>query len=189
VGKRSNDDARVFIHQLVLCLAPGRVPAFTSDGLRQYFFALTAHFGHWHWPNSLRGWVVSGQRLYGQLVKQRGKKKADGKLFTIIRMKAGNLKNLVDHLCSLDLTGTVHTTIIERFNLTARHGIAPLPAAPGRRRAQSRRSRSICNGGGCTTISPGSTNATGARARFAAALPGVLPGDGCWSHRPSVVGG
>jgi len=126
VGKRSNDDAMVFIHQMVLSLAPGCVPAFTSDGLRQYFFALTAHFGHWRWPRSLRGWVVSSRLLYGQLVKQRGKKKADGKPFTVIRMKVGRLKDLVDHLRSLDLTGTIQTAIIERFNLTARHGIAPL---------------------------------------------------------------
>ena len=54
VGKRSNDDAMVFIHRLVLCLAPGCVPAFTSDGIRQYFYALTAHFGHWRWPNNHR---------------------------------------------------------------------------------------------------------------------------------------
>jgi transposase-like protein len=43
VGKRGTDEAMVFIHQLVLCLAPGCVPAFTSDGIRQYFYALTAH--------------------------------------------------------------------------------------------------------------------------------------------------
>jgi IS1 family transposase/transposase-like protein len=125
VGKRSNDDAMIFIHHLALSLAPGCVPAFTSDGLRQYFYALTAHFGHWRWPNSLRGWVVSHQLLYGQLVKQRGKK-ADGKSFTTIRMKIGRLKDLVDHLRSLDLTGTIQTALIERFNLTARHGVAPL---------------------------------------------------------------
>ena len=126
VGKRSNDDAMVFIHQLVLCLAPGCVPAFTSDGLRQYFFALTAHFGYWRWPKSLRGWVVSSQLLYGQLVKQRGKKRAAGQPFAVIRMKVGRLKDLVDHLRSLGLTGTIQTAIIERFNLTARHGVAPL---------------------------------------------------------------
>jgi hypothetical protein len=64
--------------------------------------------------------------LYGQLVKQRGKKKADGKPFTTIRMRVGRLKDLVDHLRSLDLTGTIQTAIIERLNLTARHGVAPL---------------------------------------------------------------
>jgi hypothetical protein len=94
--------------------------------LRQYFFALTAHFGHWRWPKSLRGWVVSSQLLYGQLVKQRGNKRAAGKPFTVIRMKVGRLKDLVAHLRSLGLTGTIQTAIIERFNLTARHGVAPL---------------------------------------------------------------
>jgi len=59
------------------------------------------------------------------MVKQ-GKKKAVGQPFTTIRMRIGRLKDLVDHLRSLGLTGTIQTAIIERFNLTARHGVAPL---------------------------------------------------------------
>jgi hypothetical protein len=45
---------------------------------------------------SLRGLVVSSRLLYGQLLKQRGKKKAAGKPFTVIRMWVGRLKDLVD---------------------------------------------------------------------------------------------
>jgi IS1 family transposase len=126
VGKRSNDDGMIFIHSLVLCLAPGFVPAFTSDGLRQYFYALTAHFGYWRWPKSLRGWVVSGKLLYSQMVKRRDKKKHDGQSFILTRMKAGKRRDLVKRLQSLGLSGTIQTAIIERLNLTIRHGIAAL---------------------------------------------------------------
>jgi IS1 family transposase len=126
IGKRSNDDAMVFIHTLVLCLAPGCVPAFTSDGLRQYFYALTAHFGSWRWPDSQRAWVVSSNLLYGQLVKRRNKKKDDGLSFIITRMKIGRRRDLVQRLRLLGLTDTIQTAIIERFNLTIRHGVAAL---------------------------------------------------------------
>ena len=126
IGKRSNDDAMIFIHSLVLCLAPGCVPAFTSDGLRQYFYALTAHFGYWGYPDKEWKWIVSDLLLYGQMVKRRNKKKNDGQSFIITRMKIGKRSDLVERLRSLDLTGTIQTAIIERFNLTLRHGVAPL---------------------------------------------------------------
>ena len=39
--------AHLLIHSLRQSLAPGCIPLFTSDGLNFYFYALTAHFGHW----------------------------------------------------------------------------------------------------------------------------------------------
>lgn len=126
VGKRSTDEAMIFIHLLVLCLAPGCVPAFTSDGLRQYFYALTAHFGHWRFPQSLRAWIVSSKLLYGQVVKRRHKKKGDGQSFVLTRMMAGQRRDLIERLLSLGLTETIQTAIIERWNLTIRHGVAAL---------------------------------------------------------------
>jgi len=44
LGTRRTEDSYRFIHDLSLRLAPGWIPAFTSDGLRGYFYALTAHF-------------------------------------------------------------------------------------------------------------------------------------------------
>ena len=126
IGKRSNDDAMIFIHSLVLYLAPGCVPAFTSDGIRQYFYALTAHFGSWRWPDSQRAWIVSSKLLYGQMVKRRNKKKDDGLSFIITRMKIGKRINLIQRLRLLGLSDTIQTAIIERFNLTIRHGVAAL---------------------------------------------------------------
>ena len=50
LGGRTKDDAFALVHDLKLRLAPDCVPAFTTDGLRSYFYALTAHFGHWFRP-------------------------------------------------------------------------------------------------------------------------------------------
>jgi transposase-like protein len=83
LGGRTNDDAYHFVHDLKRRLVEGCVPAFTSDGLRAYFYALTAHFGEW-----LGGtWLVSMQLVYGQLVKRRNRKKGDKTPFTITRMQ------------------------------------------------------------------------------------------------------
>ena len=55
-------------------------------------------------------------------------KKNDGQSFIITRMKIGKRRDLVERLLSLDMTGIIQTAIIERFNLTLRHGVAPLKA-------------------------------------------------------------
>ena len=69
---------------------------------------------------------MSSKLLYGQMVKRRGKRKHDGQSFVIRRMKIGKWRDLVERLRSLDLTGTIQTAIIERLNLTIRHGVASL---------------------------------------------------------------
>jgi len=47
LGPRTQNAAHAVIHALRRILAPGCLPLFTSDGLNMYFYALTAHFGHW----------------------------------------------------------------------------------------------------------------------------------------------
>src|SRR5215472_814956 len=47
LGPRTQNAAHAVIHALQRILAPGCLPLFTSDGLNLYFYALTAHFGHW----------------------------------------------------------------------------------------------------------------------------------------------
>jgi IS1 family transposase/transposase-like protein len=122
LGGRTNDDAYHFIHDLKLRLADGCVPAFTSDGLRAYFFALTAHFGEW-----LGGtWFVSMRLVYGQLVKRRNKKKNDKTPFTITRMQWGKRWQLFQVLTEVGFSTTIQTAFVERVNLTIRQGIAAL---------------------------------------------------------------
>jgi hypothetical protein len=71
LGQRRHDDAMLFVHEVWQRLAPGAPPVFTTDGLRLYFYALTAHVGQWmkeegkRWPT----WQVDERLLYGQLHK------------------------------------------------------------------------------------------------------------------------
>ena len=48
-----------------------RQPVFTTDGLRLYFYALTAHFGQWVTPPDSRKpvWHLAADFIYGQVKK------------------------------------------------------------------------------------------------------------------------
>src|SRR5262249_49871883 len=73
LGLRLQHVAHLLIRSLRRILAPGCLPLFTSDGLNLYFYALTAHFGHWlevprRGRNVLR-WQVEPGVIYGQVKK------------------------------------------------------------------------------------------------------------------------
>jgi transposase-like protein len=73
LGLRTQNAAHTVIHSLRRILAPGCLPLFTSDGLNLYFYALTAHFGHWlemgrRGRKALR-WQVAANLIYGQVKK------------------------------------------------------------------------------------------------------------------------
>jgi hypothetical protein len=71
VGPRTQPVAHAVVHALVKVLAPDCLPVFTSDGLKLYFYALTAHFGSWVGSagKQTRYWQVRAELLYGQLTK------------------------------------------------------------------------------------------------------------------------
>src|SRR5437016_1727946 len=73
LGPRTQNMAHTVIHSLRELLAPGYLPLFTSDGLNLYFYALTAHFGHWlqvGWRGrNVRRWQVAAGLIYGQVKK------------------------------------------------------------------------------------------------------------------------
>jgi hypothetical protein len=79
LGPRTQNMAHSVIHSMRQLLAPGCLPLFTSDGLNMYFYALTAHFGHWRevggrGRKALR-WQVAAGLIYGQVKKRyRGRK-------------------------------------------------------------------------------------------------------------------
>jgi IS1 family transposase len=79
LGPRTQNMAHTVIHSLREILAPGCIPLFTSDGLNVYFYALTAHFGHWR-EVSRRGcnvnqWQVAAGLIYGQVKKSYRRRK------------------------------------------------------------------------------------------------------------------
>jgi hypothetical protein len=51
-------------------LAFGCIPLVTTDGLRHYYYALTAHFGRWITTGRRWRWVVDPALLHGQVHKR-----------------------------------------------------------------------------------------------------------------------
>jgi IS1 family transposase/transposase-like protein len=125
IGQRKHDDAHLFVHELWQRLAPGAPPVFTTDGLWLYFYALTAHFGHWvptpgkRWPV----WQVDPRLLYGQVHKVKSGYKLKA-MYTIAVL--GTRAQLREALGALRLTGRIMTSYVERVNLTLREHVAPL---------------------------------------------------------------
>jgi hypothetical protein len=113
------------IEQVSTFLAPGCLPVFSSDGLNQYFYAITAHFGYWDKPPRARKyhWFVDERLQYAQLRKLRQGRKVTF-LSSIIRLGSRNI--IRDIVIGLELSGLVQTSFVERANLTLRKLIAPL---------------------------------------------------------------
>jgi transposase-like protein len=68
LGPRTQHMAHRLIHSLRHSLVPNCLPLFTSDGLNFYFYALTAHFGHWlalsRRGHTVRRWQVAAGLIY-----------------------------------------------------------------------------------------------------------------------------
>jgi IS1 family transposase len=125
VGERKREDAMGFVHELWQRLAPGAPPVFTTDGLRLYFYALTAHFGQWVPQAGKRRpvWQVDPRLLYGQLHKVKSGYKLKA-MYTVAVL--GTRAELRAALGALRLTGRIMTSYVERVNLTLREHLAPL---------------------------------------------------------------
>jgi IS1 family transposase len=127
LGPRTQHAAHLLIHSLRELLAPGCVPLFTSDGLNLYFYALTAHFGHWltgsRRGRNIRQWRVAAGLIYGQVKKSYRRRK----LVRVTHvMRLGTEDALTATLQGLGFSGRLNTAFIERASLTVRHGIAAL---------------------------------------------------------------
>jgi IS1 family transposase len=125
LGGRKNEDAYAVTHDLKERLDPDCVPSFTTDGLWAYFYALTAHFGHWFRPKRARTdhWVVDDEFRHGQLVKRKERRTLK---YGIQRMAWGKRSELFDILEANGFRRVIQTAFIERVNLTFRQCIAAL---------------------------------------------------------------
>ncbi len=127
LGPRTQHIAHRIIHSLRQSLAPGCLPLFTSDGLNLYFYALTAHFGHWRIV-SCRGrkvlrWQVAMGLIYGQVKKIYRRRKLV-RVTPVMRLETQ--ADLTVTLQRMGFSGRLNTAFIERVNLTVRHGVAAL---------------------------------------------------------------
>jgi IS1 family transposase/transposase-like protein len=125
IGGRTKADAFALVHDLRQRLAEECIPVFTTDGLRSYFYAVTAHFGYWSRPKRARKdhWFVSPDLLYGQLVKRKNRGR---KRFAQTRMMWGKRHAYGKAMRLLGLRPTIQTAFVERVNLTFRQGVSSL---------------------------------------------------------------
>lgn len=122
LGARTQRSAHAVVHALCQTLAPACLPVFTSDGLRLYFYALTAHFGQWA-GGAARRWQVAPGLLYGQVAKTYRRRR-------VVRvtpvLRCGTREAFRRALVALGWSGRVNTAFVERVNLTLRQGVAAL---------------------------------------------------------------
>jgi transposase-like protein len=125
LGGRRATDAYALVHDLKRRLCSTCIPAFTTDGLRAYFHAVTAHFGRWFRPPRARKdhWQVDERLQHGQLVKRRKNRKVK---YTITRMLWGKRSALYEVLEQHGFNRLVQTALIERVNLSIRQGVSLL---------------------------------------------------------------
>jgi hypothetical protein len=99
------------------------VPVVTSDGLRLYYYALTAHFGYWVSRGRRRVWQMADTLLYGQVQNLDLRRR-------LVRVRnymlCGSLAPLHGALQAVGLSGRLSTAFVERVNLTLRPGVAAL---------------------------------------------------------------
>jgi len=100
---------------------PFCLPLFTSDGLNLYFYALTAHFGHWlqvsRQGRKVLRWQVAAELIYGQ-VKQSYRRRKLARVTPVMRL--GTEAALTSARPRMGFSGRLNTAFIERVNLTVR---------------------------------------------------------------------
>jgi IS1 family transposase len=124
LGARTQASAHRVVHDLQQRLVPDGLPIFTSDGLHHYFYALTAHFGHWmDGGRRVRQWQVATGLVYGQLKKMYRRRRL---VRVMSMMRCGTRAEFCSALRQLGLSGRMNTAFIERVNLTVRQSVAAL---------------------------------------------------------------
>ena len=139
VGDRTLAMAQGLVHQVVQVLAPGCVPLFLTDGLKEYMTALLTHFGHWMHPPRRQTtgptpkgrWMPLPQLLYAQVIKTTRRR-------WLVRVRHcvvfGTLEAVQQVLAAYGWQ--INTAFIERLNLSLRQHVA----------AVGRRVTTLCKG-------------------------------------------
>src|SRR5262249_40063007 len=114
VGARTQDAAHTVVHELRQRLAPDCLPVLRSDGLNQYFCALTAHFGQWVDGVGRRAhhWQLAAGLLYGQVKKRYRRWRLIGVTYVL---RCGTRTALRAALQGLGLSGRLNTALVERL--------------------------------------------------------------------------
>jgi IS1 family transposase len=125
LGGRTQEMAYSVVHELKSRLKAGSVPVFSTDGLKHYFYALTAHFGEWVDVEGEKRpvWLVLSSFLHTQVIKQQRRFRLVGVEHRIIW---GQPDEYRDRLKADGLSGKINTSYVERANLTIRQSVSKL---------------------------------------------------------------
>lgn len=123
LGPRPLDMAMGVIHELCQRMPSGCWPIFSSDGLKLYFYALTAHVGCWVLPEGGHKpvWDIAADFLYAQVKKIHRRRRLVSVEHHVL---GGDLDRVTAGLKALGLSGKINTAFVERLNLTIRQGVA-----------------------------------------------------------------
>ncbi len=124
VGGRTQEMAYSVVHEMKSRLRASCVPVFSTDGLRHYYYALTAHYGQWEEQGGKKPvWVLLKDFLYGQVIKHRKRRRT---VEVERRMLVGEEKSYRERLKAAEMSGRINTSFVERLNLTIRQSISAL---------------------------------------------------------------
>ena len=139
VGCRTLAMAQCVVHQVTRVLAPGCVPLFLTDGLKDYATALLSHFGHWMPPERRQDkgprpkprWLPLPELLYAQVVKSYRRRRLVGVKHRVVFGTQLAIEQILAR-CGW----TINTAFVERLNLDIRQRVAAI----------GRRVNTLCQG-------------------------------------------
>jgi hypothetical protein len=139
VGCRTLAMAQRVVHQVSRVLAPGCVPLFLTDGLKDYGTALLTHFGSWRQPERRQDkgpmpkprWMPLPALRYAQVVKSYRRRRLVGVTHRVVFGTRLAIEQMLAR-CGW----TINTAFVERLNLDIRQGVAAI----------GRRVNTLCQG-------------------------------------------
>jgi IS1 family transposase len=139
VGSRTLAMAQRVVHQVTEVLAPGCVPLFVTDGLKDYGTALLTHFGQWRHPERRQDkgprpkprWMPLPALLYAQVVKSYRRRRIVGVKHRVVFGTRLAIESVLARW-----GWSINTAFVERLNLDIRQRVAAI----------GRRVNTLCQG-------------------------------------------
>jgi IS1 family transposase len=139
VGCRTLAMAQRIVHQVTQVLAPGCVPLFLTDGLKDYATALLSHFGQWMQPARRQDtgpmpkprWMPLPELLYAQVVKSYRRRRIVGVKHRVVFGTRLAIEQVLARW-----GWVINTAFVERLNLDIRQRVAAI----------GRRVNTLCQG-------------------------------------------
>src|SRR5712691_4322174 len=139
VGCRTPAMAQRVVHQVSRVLAPGCVPLFLTDGLKDYGTALLTHFGAWMQPERRQDkgpmpkprWMPLPGLLYAQVVKSYRRRR----IVSVKHRVVFGTRLAIEEVLA-QCGWTINTAFVERLNLDIRQRVAAI----------GRRVNTLCQG-------------------------------------------